>query len=288
MYSHLNNMDPGIVPEELRDLTHVEEQLIARTHTQLSVHSIRGQQLQYSGNVISFSQNVSSFAKILPHRIEDLPEIIIVRTGNNVRHTDFRVRSHKVRNALNFLKLNHKFYEDVELSEDNLTSLPEDGNVFHRLKTIDKSHDNSNRNNSSEDSNDSEIIDSYVPQSDIPSQDDNLQNVFEWPTIDSSPINEFTTKGYVTTAFPPLFPFGLGDLNDNLRNQKVKPINYFRHFLRYHDQRFAKHPTFRFFALNTIMRWDSLNDGNVFLKRHSDLAHLTAEEIKEKIQKIHV
>ncbi len=77
-----------------------------------------------------------------------------------------------------------------------------------------------------------EIPDSYVPQSELHSQDEHLQNGFDWPSIDSSPINEFKTPGYITTAFPTLFPYGLGDLNDQQQNHKVKPINYFRHFLR--------------------------------------------------------
>ena len=32
-----------------------------------------------------------------------------------------------------------------------------------------------------------------------------------WPTIGSTPINEFTTEGYISCAFPTLFPTGAAD-----------------------------------------------------------------------------
>ena len=64
------------------------------------------------------------------------------------------------------------------------------------------------------------------------------------------PINEFTTEGYFTCAFPTLFPTGAADFLGQRHNQ-VTVGNYFKHLMVYEDGRFAKHPRFRFFALNT-------------------------------------
>ena len=74
-----------------------------------------------------------------------------------------------------------------------------------------------------------------------------------WPTIGGAPINEFTTEGYFSMAFPTLFPTGAADFLGQRCNQ-VTIGNYFTHLLKFEDGRFARHPRFRFFALNTEMR----------------------------------
>lgn len=51
-YSNLNDMDPGEQPPELKDLTYIEEQLIARISPMLSVFKLKGHQYGYSGNII--------------------------------------------------------------------------------------------------------------------------------------------------------------------------------------------------------------------------------------------
>lgn len=37
------------------------------------------------------------------------------------------------------------------------------------------------------------------------------EHVVHWPTRGDTPINEFSTEGYVSGAFPTLFPTGAGD-----------------------------------------------------------------------------
>lgn len=59
-------MDPGEIPDALNGLTFVEQQLIARVHPVVCVYKIRGHQMGYSGNVISFPQNVNEIARSLP------------------------------------------------------------------------------------------------------------------------------------------------------------------------------------------------------------------------------
>ena len=80
-----------------------------------------------------------------------------------------------------------------------------------------------------------------------------------WPSIGGVLINEFTTEGYFSCAFPTLFPTGVGDFSGQRQNQ-VTIGNYFKHLMMYDDNRFAKHPRFRFFALNTEMRWRALQE----------------------------
>ena len=54
-------MDPGDVPEELQDLTEIEEMLIAQIFPIVSVYCLREGQYSYRGNVINFPQDVLEF-----------------------------------------------------------------------------------------------------------------------------------------------------------------------------------------------------------------------------------
>lgn len=70
-----------------------------------------------------------------------------------------------------------------------------------------------------------------------------------WPSIGGMPVNEFTTQGYFSCAFPTLFPSGADDFLGQ-RQISVTIGNYFRHLMMYNDSQFAKHPRFRFFELH--------------------------------------
>ena len=101
-------------------------------------------------------------------------------------------------------------------------------------------------------------------------------------SIGGVPINEFTTEGYFSCAFPTLFPTGAGDFSGQRQNQ-VTIGNYFKHLMMYDDNRFAKHPRFRFFALNTEMRWRALQTGRVYVKQHPGDAQLSLDELRDMV-----
>jgi len=67
-----------------------------------------------------------------------------------------------------------------------------------------------------------------------------------WPTIGGTPINEFTTEGYFSMAFPTLFPTGAADFLGQRCNQ-VMIGYYFKYLLMYEDGCFAAHPHFCIF-----------------------------------------
>ena len=74
------------------------------------------------------------------------------------------------------------------------------------------------------------------------------------PTIHPAPINEHDPNSrYMIDAFPILFPTGAADFHEH-RPDNVSPQDYFKHLLRYRDDRFAQHPQFRF-LLTFTMRW---------------------------------
>ena len=103
-----------------------------------------------------------------------------------------------------------------------------------------------------------------------------------WPENGSVPIDEFKTEGYISGAFPTLFPTGEADFLAP-RQQPVTVGVYFKHLMMFEGGRFAKHPRFRYFALNTEMRWRSLQMGRVYINQHPEDARLTLDDLHDMV-----
>ncbi|KAK3918042.1 Protein GrpE [Frankliniella fusca] len=226
-----NLMDPGEVPAELQGLTYIEQQLIARVHPVVSVNKVRGGQYGYSGNIINFPQDVQGLASTLPHRLADLTSLITVRTQGAEGHVDFKVRAGRVRAALVWLKHHHRYYRDVEISEENLNELPDDGDAFLQVRGIDE-HPRpppaaaagaapgaaaAPPGGGPAEGPQAEEVEAGVHVTCMPMvqpvhQDDQVAARVNWPTIGQLAVNEFTTDGYITMAYPTLFPYMAGPI----------------------------------------------------------------------------
>ncbi|CAG8666363.1 30185_t:CDS:2 [Gigaspora margarita] len=108
-FSFENNMDPGDVPKELKDLTEVEEMLIAQIFPVVSVYYLYEGQYAYRRNVINFLQDVNEFVTQLP------------------RHPL------TVELALCWLKENNRYYKNIVIDDTVLQTLPFDGSVVEQL-----------------------------------------------------------------------------------------------------------------------------------------------------------
>ena len=102
------------------------------------------------------------------------------------------------------------------------------------------------------------------------------------PPSSGTLISEFTTEGYISFAFPTLFPTGAADFVAP-RPTAITIGNYFKHLLMYNDGRFARHPRFSYFALNTEMRWCALQAGRIYVHQHPHDARLSAEELRDMV-----
>lgn len=135
-YALSNMLYIGKVPHELKNLTCVEESLIARCRVKCSIYKIHSKQdkttSQYkiSGNIITYPQNPNNIIKLLP----SLPEreyfhvifVGAIQPCESKLKQVLKVRREKIRNALIWLKNNNCAYSDVEISNDNLDKLPLD------------------------------------------------------------------------------------------------------------------------------------------------------------------
>ena len=135
-----NSLIPSSVPLELKDLTQVEEMLIARTLPIMRVYIKPGGQRGYSGHCINLPQNVTELATSLPRYPKDLAVIIVKVKGRDNTLKDVTVRKQKVHNALVWLISNNPQYSEIQVNEDALSLLPENG-VPSELTTVETDDD---------------------------------------------------------------------------------------------------------------------------------------------------
>ena len=125
-----NNMNPGRVPPPLKDLSVVEEMLIAQIAPMMHIFRLpAGRQFGYRGHVLNLPQNVHSVLTRLPRTKSNLGMVVVRQTRTFGKVNDFRVRRQRVLEALVNLKRNNKYYENIEIDSDALEALPEDGEL---------------------------------------------------------------------------------------------------------------------------------------------------------------
>ena len=129
MFSPENNMNPGVLPETLLDLTLIEQQLIARISPCMYVYMLKHGGIASTGHCVTFPQEVNEPAKIFPRLPHEKDIIKVTRHGSKNTSKDFKVSRKKVQNALIWLKENNPAYIDITISEKRLLCLPVDGEL---------------------------------------------------------------------------------------------------------------------------------------------------------------
>jgi hypothetical protein len=223
----------------------------------------------------------------------------------------FRVRRAAVEVWLRFLADNHPGYRAFTWNYDNLSQLPEDGNVFDQLniheveesgglpadsgpveepeedgEVIDEAavpnmliHD-LELNQLQERINDSAVevnVDEQVPLQPVEPQ---AAHQLQMPSIRRTPLDEFNqTHALLSLACPTLFPRGVADFVEP-RQRKISYRDYIQHAMKWEDGRFAKHHSFRFIALNTLMRQQARGQSRFYVSKNHRTP-LTKEALQE-------
>ena len=123
----------GQVPEALSGLCYVEKMLVAKIRHSCSSIRIASGVRKMKAHAISFQQPLPKVYDILPPPKADIEEVLAIMftgpckpTQSDFKRTPFLVRCNHVKNALNWLILNHADYEDITISEENLNEYSED------------------------------------------------------------------------------------------------------------------------------------------------------------------
>jgi hypothetical protein len=236
---------------DLPQLSQIEEMLIAQVQPLVSVFVVRGGQLSYRGNIINFPQNVQAFLDTLPRDPSTL-DVLVVRQlsrDGSAAFRDYKVNRQNVAAWLHWLKANNQFYQHINIDEEALQRLPENGSVYDRLRQVSDAGvsasvggDDSPLNDDANDLLQDNLEISFVPAPPperpeveaINAEMDRLENEeqpAEWPRMSDTPINEFSEVGYMARAFPTLYPWGKADLRD-ARQRGIQPADYFTHLLK--------------------------------------------------------
>ena len=283
----------------MQGLTQVEEMLISRVLPIMSVYRLPHGQYGYSGHVINLPQDVASFATSLPRLPSQLDVIVVRRDGTAGSHRDFKVRRSVVLRALQWLLANNIYYRHVHIDQAALSLLPADGDLTDLVSvTIESSPSEEEQHTTEgEDPYNAHLSRTFIPNTvqRLTEQETVRQSIQDrqhdrssssttvpWPPTGTNPINEFTTEGYISGAFPTLFPTGAADFIAP-RSRTVTIGNYYKHLMMYEDDRFARHPRFRYFALNTEMRWRALQTGRIYVRQHPHDAHLSVQELRDMV-----
>uniref|UniRef100_U9TFN0 DUF6570 domain-containing protein n=1 Tax=Rhizophagus irregularis (strain DAOM 181602 / DAOM 197198 / MUCL 43194) TaxID=747089 RepID=U9TFN0_RHIID len=135
---------------------------------------------------------------------------------------DFNVRRFVVSCALYWLKNNNRYYPNIDIDEEILGSLPENGPLddqIPRLEDIGDEMCGEMRGEMRGEIDERAVADTLVR---LQSDTDPVM----WPRIDGVPVNEFQTPGYIARDFPTLYPTGAADLRSE-RIRDVKLAEYF-------------------------------------------------------------
>ena len=308
MFSFENNMDPGPIPDQLKDLSLTEQQLISRIAPAIHVHMLKHGGIASSGHCVTFPQDVNEPAQILPKLPHEINIIKLRKTGRNNTNKEFRVRRYSVQHALDWLKDNNPAYSDIIICNERLNQLPLDNEVD--LLTLDVS-DVSTTNDlgpAQEQTDPGEISGDtesgvLLPKP-VVSIRDKVEKVVEevigpvhgpvtasrgtvtipWPTRDDIPVSEFTTMHFFSLAFPCLFPNGMGDFFINRPRTCSSLADWADHLIWYDDGRFAQHSYFKFIVHNMIMRKRTLEQSTYIVQQQLGDKQLSVSDIKEKIR----
>jgi hypothetical protein len=123
----------GKVPKELSDLRFIEKLLNARLrHNCCFVHVASGLR-KMTSHVVAFQAPTPKLYHALPPPVEDISEVLAILftgptkpTSKDFERTPLLIQRNAVAKALEWLKLNHGDYSDLEISYKNLAEYPED------------------------------------------------------------------------------------------------------------------------------------------------------------------
>ncbi|KAG7410080.1 ATP-dependent DNA helicase PIF1 [Fusarium oxysporum f. sp. raphani] len=207
---------------------------------------VRGQQYKYRGHIVHFLRDVGKVYRQLPLLPSEL-DVILLRPPNASEHAD----------------LDRQFRRQFASGSDLVPDLlPEDTEMEALHSRIL-----------------GEERDEPVPVRQP------TQHQLEMPDIRRTPVNEFNrSQALLSMAFPTLFPRGQADFVEP-RLRPIKYADYIQHALRWHDGRFARHPTFRFVVFNTLMRAQARAKSSYFVKQHHQRrGPITRDDLLEAFQ----
>src|SRR6266487_225542 len=265
----------GKVPKQLSGLSFAEQLLVARVRHNRCIVRVSSGMHKMRSNAITFENPTPKVYDILPPPMEDLDEVLaFIYTGpckptkSDFERTPLLVRKNKVRAALEWLKLNHSDYYDLEISQRNLNQYPDDGPpvvVDYRKSFINKDPEATAVNDNEEEEGTETGKCPFVVHG-LTGEEYSTMSVKTLKAIalkhltsnqkilavghSEQPESIYENPQLFPQMMPWLFPYGLGGIGNDLQSGRLSDIAHKRHLLMYHDKRFQKDPFFPLIAFN--------------------------------------
>ncbi len=331
LWSAENDMDPLCLPTNLPELSLAEEMLIARAHVTMEFRRVKEHQYKYTGHVVNFVQNTPKIVSRLPSLPSELQVLLLkpatsaAEDSNANRQFEriFRVRRRNVEVWLAFLREHHLDYANIVIDAERLSQLPQENSILDRLPCILQNENDEETVTEQGPNQDAQVLTkeptvidtAFVP--DLTTELSELaqlrteleqpepaaaasraqQAPFFMATLGSRPLNERDPSLHIARmAFPTLFPIGAASFNSARLRAVTSLADYHNHLMRYKDDRFARHPQFRYWAFNSQLRkqvcqtsrWytsrsaEEMNDINVLREMVEDSESRLADMIVRK------
>jgi len=251
----------GKVPKELSSLTFVEKLLISRVRRNRCIIRVASGRYKMRANAISFQNPIPKVYDTLPPPLEELDQVLACMftgpcqpTKKDIERTPLLVRCREVGKALQWLKLNHIDYQDIEISQDNLKQYPLKDtpvvidyreSILNRDKESMSVHDNEEEEGvesgdcpfvvngiAGEEFTDLSLEALKVKAMEHLMKDGKIMFVGHAP----SPESIYNNPQLFPSMMPWLFPYGRGGIGNNNHKGKLSSIAHKRHLLLYHDK----------------------------------------------------
>ena len=266
-----NNLWLGKVPEELKNLRFVEKLLIARVWHTCSYVKVASGMRKMKANIIAFESPIPKIYNILPPPQDDMDDVLAILftgpckpTPEDLKRTPFLVRRNHVAKALEWLKLNHCDYADIEISSKHLDQYDENScpvsieyresnanKVVEGTSVFDKEIDDGTEEGEcsfSVHGLTGEELDTMTTNAIKAIALRHLNNSGKMLAVGHSEKFEsmWNNPQLYPQMFPWLFPYGLGGIGTTDLSEK----EHKRHLLMYHDKRFQVDINFPFVAFS--------------------------------------
>jgi hypothetical protein len=290
-----NDLWIGDVPEQLQGLSYAEKLLVARVrHNRCVVKVSSSGMHKMKANAITFANPMPKIYHVLPPPQEELDDVLaFIFTGpcrpteDDLKRTPLLVRRNKVAHALEWLKLNHVAYKDLEISYDNLNAYPENGPpvvIDYRHSSGEKDpeatavHDNEQEDGAS--SGDCPFVVHGLTGEELGTKSlktliaiamDHMTKNRKIVAIghEEKPQSIYNNPLLYPQMFPWLFPYGVGGIGNAFHKGDISSLTHKGHLLMYHDKRFQRDPHFPLIAFNHEQIKAGTTGGYLLTKKQS-------------------
>jgi len=268
----------GSIPSVLQNLTFAEKMLISKIRHNKCLVRVSSGRAKMTANVIMFSNPTVKVYHALPPSRREISEILafvfqgpVQPTESDIKRTPMLVRRNVVKDALEWLKLNHVDYEDLQISFENLNDYPLAG-VPVNIEYSKSDSDSGNKIASAMSVYDNEFEDGTTngpcpftvhgltgPEFEKMSMDRlkarALQHLADKGSTlgishDSKPQSMYDNPQAYPQMFPWLFPYGFGGIGQKCHFRKISETKHKKNLLMYHDKRFQTDFYFPMIAFN--------------------------------------